>query len=419
MIWTPYALLHLTAAVVSALTASLVWRRRQAPAARAMLYLAVASCYWSATNALELLSPTLDGKTFWVGLEYPGIVSVSVLWFLFAMRYTGRDLWLTRRKLGLLVVIPAVTVVLVATNSRHGLMRYDISLDTSGPFAVISKSYGPWFYVAALYSHTLALVGTAVLAESLVRSHYIYRMQGVSLVVAVLLPLAANLAYIFGHSPVPGMDLTASAFAISGLIVVLSILRFQTLDLVPAARSQVVDGIGDGVLVLDEQGRIVDLNPAGARLLRLPAASVVGRSGADVTAQQPALSERLRCLAESRSEVTINAADGEAHFDVMISALRRHSRISGWVVVLRDVTARRRAEAEREVLIGELQEALKRIRTLRGLIPICASCKKVRDDQGYWQQVEEYVRAHSEASFTHAICPDCMRRLYPEMNENE
>jgi PAS domain S-box-containing protein len=78
----------------------------------------------------------------------------------------------------------------------------------------------------------------------------------------------------------------------------------------------------------------------------------------------------------------------------------------------------KRAESERERLIGELQAALDNIKTLHGLIPICANCKKIRDDQGYWQDVAVYVRDHSEADFTHGICPDCAKKLYPEFCGN-
>jgi PAS domain S-box-containing protein len=86
----------------------------------------------------------------------------------------------------------------------------------------------------------------------------------------------------------------------------------------------------------------------------------------------------------------------------------------GYMVHIQDITARRRAEQEREQVIAQLQEALANVKTLSGLVPICASCKKIRDDQGYWQQVEHYVAEHSQAEFTHGICPDCMRRLYPD-----
>ena len=78
-----------------------------------------------------------------------------------------------------------------------------------------------------------------------------------------------------------------------------------------------------------------------------------------------------------------------------------------------DITARRQAEAERESLILELQGALAQVRTLRGLLPICASCKRIRDDQGYWTAVEVYILEHSDAEFSHGLCPDCARKLYP------
>ncbi len=73
-----------------------------------------------------------------------------------------------------------------------------------------------------------------------------------------------------------------------------------------------------------------------------------------------------------------------------------------------------RLDMERQQLVMELKEALAKVKKLSGLLPICASCKKIRDDSGYWNQVEAYIRKHSEAEFTHSICPECMRKLYPE-----
>jgi hypothetical protein len=83
---------------------------------------------------------------------------------------------------------------------------------------------------------------------------------------------------------------------------------------------------------------------------------------------------------------------------------------------LREEDAKRRQEqAEREKLIGELQEALAKVKTLSGFIPICASCKKIRDDKGYWNQIEAYLSAHSEMEFSHSLCPECARKLFPEL----
>jgi len=80
-----------------------------------------------------------------------------------------------------------------------------------------------------------------------------------------------------------------------------------------------------------------------------------------------------------------------------------------------EITERKQAEEERERLIVGLQEALAKIKTLRGLIPICAHCKKIRDDQGYWNHLEAYIQKHSEAEFSHGICDECAHKLYPEL----
>jgi len=88
--------------------------------------------------------------------------------------------------------------------------------------------------------------------------------------------------------------------------------------------------------------------------------------------------------------------------------------IIGALETLEDITERKEAEEEREKLILELQEAISKIKTLSGLLPICASCKKIRNDHGYWEQIEYYIREHSEAEFSHCICPDCAGTLYPE-----
>jgi hypothetical protein len=83
-----------------------------------------------------------------------------------------------------------------------------------------------------------------------------------------------------------------------------------------------------------------------------------------------------------------------------------------------DITARKQAEQARQRTIAELQEALQKVNTLSGLLPICASCKKIRDDKGYWNHVESYIEHHSKAQFSHGICPDCVRKLYPDLADS-
>jgi PAS domain S-box-containing protein len=102
--------------------------------------------------------------------------------------------------------------------------------------------------------------------------------------------------------------------------------------------------------------------------------------------------------------------------DVLLSAICERDKAGNVVrslAVLVDVTERKWAERDKEKLILELRDALSRIKTLRGMLPICSSCKKIRDDKGYWNQIENYIKDHSEAEFSHSICPECAEKLYP------
>jgi PAS domain S-box-containing protein len=122
---------------------------------------------------------------------------------------------------------------------------------------------------------------------------------------------------------------------------------------------------------------------------------------------------------EWRGEFHNKKKNGELYWEsASISPIRDLAgRITHYVAVKEEITARKQIEAERDQLIQDLQKAVANVKSLSGLLPICAGCKKIRDDKGYWSQVESYVQEHSEATFTHALCPDCIRKYYPELGE--
>jgi PAS domain S-box-containing protein len=102
-------------------------------------------------------------------------------------------------------------------------------------------------------------------------------------------------------------------------------------------------------------------------------------------------------------------------FATAITLHNETGEISGYLGTITDFTEHKKLEKEREKLIKDLQEALSKVKTLSGLLPICASCKKIRDDKGYWNQIEVYVKDRSDAEFSHGICPDCKKQLYPNL----
>jgi hypothetical protein len=119
-------------------------------------------------------------------------------------------------------------------------------------------------------------------------------------------------------------------------------------------------------------------------------------------------------VAESKKEYA-----NETHYFIVTARpfLDSKNKLAGIIESFQDITERRKLEDEKGNLIKQLQASLEKVKLLSGFIPICASCKKIRDDKGYWNQIETYIRDHSEAEFSHGICPDCARRLYPDLDE--
>jgi PAS domain S-box-containing protein len=188
----------------------------------------------------------------------------------------------------------------------------------------------------------------------------------------------------------------------------------------------VVETALDCIISIDHTGKITEFNPAAEKTFGYTRDSVLGKELAE-TIIPPALRERHRKGLEryldtaegpvlfKRIELTAMRADGtEFPVELSISPIPQQGQPL-FTAYLRDITERKQSEREREVLISELQDALAKVKTLSGLLPICAWCKKIRDDRGYWSQIEVYIEQHSDAAFTHGVCPDCARSMYPEL----
>jgi PAS domain S-box-containing protein len=175
----------------------------------------------------------------------------------------------------------------------------------------------------------------------------------------------------------------------------------------------------DGIMFTAPDGRILDANPSACRILGRTREAILreGRDGLmDLSDPRLAvLIEQRRSVGHARGELRARRTDGSI-FPVEISSVvfRDGAGEARTCIIIRDVSERRAAEAERERLIAEMQHALASVKCLSGLLPICAACRKIRDKQGFWHDLENYIRQHSDADFTHGICPDCRRKLYPE-----
>lgn len=413
--YSPYAMALFGTAAITALVGVVAWRRRSVRGGAALAAMLFAVAEWSLAAGLEEAAVPSALKIILSKIEYLGYVCIPPFFLLFSLHYAGQRKWLARKWVSVLWIVPVVTLTLALTNDWHGVLWSSFAPTTVNGIQRLIYGHGPWFWVVVAHVYALVMTGAVVIARATLRLGRVYRRQTVTLLVAVLFPCLTGVMYVAGLSPWPGLDTAPLGFAITALLLAWGMLGFGILDLVPVARDALVEHMSDGVVVLDGQNRIVDVNPAAQGMLAVPATALIGSSVAEALANWQELAGLLGGVTKAQEELAREIDSGARQYDVRISNLFGVRRqFSGRLVLIRDITARRQVERERDQLIVQLQEALVSVKTLRGLVPICASCKRIRDDQGYWHAVELYVAQHSEAEFTHGICPECRKRLYPE-----
>ncbi len=337
--FSPYVLTLVVAAAVSGNLAVLAWRRRPTPGAWPTVFLMLAVAAWSLGYALELGSANLEAQVFWAKVQYLGIVSVPLMWLLLAFEYTGLERWLTRRNLILLAIIPLLTLILVWTNELHGLIWREVGQDTVGSYVVLDLPYGGFFWVYFAFAYLLLLAGTIRFLQVLIRSPQLHRGQAGALLLAALAPWVGNALYVSGVSPFAHLDLTPLAFTVSGLALAWAMFRFRLLDFVPIAREAVFRGLGDSVIVLDAQNRIVDLNPAAERLIGQSSGEAIGQLAEQALPGELGAAERYQTMTETHSEIMLGDGDAQRTYDLRLSPLRdRRGRLVGRLLILHDVS---------------------------------------------------------------------------------
>jgi PAS domain S-box-containing protein len=182
-----------------------------------------------------------------------------------------------------------------------------------------------------------------------------------------------------------------------------------------------VQDASDLIFTLDTEGRITSANRALHDAGRYAPGQLLGRHVLELIAPESyqvaaeALAHILNQEEVQSVELEALARDGSPiSLEVRGRMLYENGKFVGTFHIARDISERKHAEQEREKLLGELREALAKVKTLSGLLPICASCKSIRDDTGYWTQVDVYIRDHADVEFSHGLCPECAQKLYPD-----
>ena len=179
-----------------------------------------------------------------------------------------------------------------------------------------------------------------------------------------------------------------------------------------------------GYFTVSEKGIIDEVNLTGASLIGIGRNALIGKPFSRFVRREDQdifykLRQRLLETEKPQScEVRLVKKDGHefyAHIECMVIKIRDDD-LRQIRAAVSDITERKQAEEQRNKLITELQKALSEVKTLRGFLPICSHCKNIRDDKGYWSKIEAYIHKHSDAEFSHGICPECAKKYYPDMD---
>jgi PAS domain S-box-containing protein len=340
----------LLSAAISSAVAYYAWKRRDAAGAVPLAALMLAASIWSSAYAVEVVSGSLQAKLFWVGIEYIGIVSLPICWLALVLQYTGRGSFLSRRWLSLLFLIPIITVIMVWTNSYHGLIYSRAWIDMSGGYPALGIIRGQWYFVNLAYLHLISVSGILLMLRAFLRSSRPYRVQAFTLLLGGIVPIAASIAYQSGFGPSPYFDITPISFVLSGLIIAVGLFRYGLLDIMPIARSAVIENMADGIVVLDMQGRIIDLNPAALRILGLSFGQAIGKPAFESALLRSA--GNILDSGQGQAEVHLGKDPGqgaECYYELSLSAIHGKSGDArARLLIIRDITIRRQAEAALE-----------------------------------------------------------------------
>ncbi|HEY3474664.1 MAG TPA: histidine kinase N-terminal 7TM domain-containing protein [Anaerolineales bacterium] len=353
----PYAILSILSALITLIASIAAWRR-SAPGSSALSLLLLSMAIWSGCYAPQWMPIGAVAKILWLKMMFIGVASIPTLFLLFALGFTHNESWLTLRNLILLSIQPALSVLLQWTNEHHHLLYRSLNLIQVNDFVMIDLTRGPWYLVNTGYSYVVIGVGIFLMGQGALRSGPLYRYQYRLILFASLLPWTGNILNELNLSLSGSPDIAPLTFGLSGIVFVFAALRTHFMDLIPVARSYLIENMRDGVLVLDAQNRIVDINPAMESFVEGKTSSYVGKDAFDVFHTWIEHTDFFLDTGETSIEFKV-PKDPSRYLDLRVTPLYdRGKLLNGRLMVFRDITERKQVEKRLRFVNERLQAQL-------------------------------------------------------------
>ncbi|HVN53893.1 MAG TPA: EAL domain-containing protein [Anaerolineaceae bacterium] len=331
------------------------WKQRPSTPARLYSILLLSIVFYAVGYALELWSTDLEAMLRSIRIEYLGVAGTPAAWLGIGLYYTNKTYWEKPQHLLSLWIIPLATITAVYTNTYHHLFYASTAISLAGPFPALSFTRGPFYWIHMAYSFGSCLSVTVLLAHQYYLPYPLYRRQIRLMLIASLTTIFFTGLHVLGLTPIQGLDIIPFAFIVSSLIIGGGILNYHLVELTPIARERLFTHQPDGVMVVDGQLRLVDYNPAAARLFDLnkhsiglalsqilPAEVLADLDG--LPENSPVCEVQLKKPAPRFFELARVSLDG-----------RRFQRLVGTLIVFHEITRIKEAQLALEVLNQELE----------------------------------------------------------------
>ena len=360
----PYAVFSVFSAFISFIVSLIAWRR-STPGALMLSLLLLSMTIWSGFYSTRWMEISLGAKAIGFNLMFLGVAPLPTLFLLFVLAFTRNDTWLTRRNLFLLSIHPVTLVLLEWTNSYHHLLYLSLKAVQVNNFMAMEYIRGPLYFVSVIYSYLVIGIALFLLGQGALHLGPLYQTQYRLIIIASILPWAGNIYSENYFDTLHGLDLAPITFGLSAIIFASSVLRTNFMDLIPIARSHLIENMRDGILVLDAQNRIVDINPAMENFIEKKASFYMGKNAFEVFHSWMEKTDFHLDGMETRTELRV-PKDPSRYLDLRVTPLYDKSQLlNGRLMVFRDVTERKHVEKRLRYVNDRLQTQLIEIGVLQ------------------------------------------------------
>lgn len=341
---TSFSVILLIAVLVNLGQAVYLHFYQRNPVATILKYGILFASEWTFAYWVESVSTSIPIKIWFSKISYIGIYGCVPLFLIFIVYFLGQHSRLSWARVAILFLVPAIMNILVQTNDMHLLIWSGYTYDEG--INLIIYHPGPLYWLGVIYNYALFTLIIILLVNQAVQTKGLFRAQAQTLLIGPLPLILANFTYLFKIPALRGMDFSPIGLGLMGLIFMLGVRKHRLFSLQPVPRDVILDGIQDGVIVLDEKQILVDCNPAAEKHLLLPLDKAVGKMAEEALIMQADLQSALQSGTNFQLEYK---EEGLESRDICVTGKRittQPNHPGGWLITFHDITDRKQIEQQ-------------------------------------------------------------------------